>query len=132
MKKMIFGLAIIAALGLQATANEALNTSMKEMRDGLQSIQDGFSYNNKEGILEGIAQIQKANKIFHDEKSSASYLPKDKQRLAKVSFLSAHNLNFSLEQMKEYVNMGKIVDASDSMSGVVHSCTRCHAIVRRW
>jgi hypothetical protein len=132
MKKQIFGLALILSLGLSAFANDALTTSMKDMRDGLQSIQDGFSYNNKEGILLGIAQIQQANKIFHDEKSSALYLPKNKQRLARISFLSAHNLNFSLNAMKEYVEMDKIVDASESMSGVVHSCTRCHAIVRGW
>jgi predicted PP-loop superfamily ATPase len=105
---------------------------MKDMRDGLQLIQDGFSYNNKEDILIGIAKIQKANEIFSDEKSSAKYLPEKKQRLAKVSFLSAHNLNTSLEQMKEYVKINKIIDASDSISGVVHSCTRCHAIVRGW
>ena len=102
------------------------------MRDGLQSIQDGFSYNNKEGILVGIKQIQKANEIFHNQKSSSKYLSEKKQKFAKISYLSAKNLNFSLEQMKAYVEVDKIIDASDSMSGVVHSCTRCHAIVRGW
>ena len=120
------------AFSSQSLASDQLTVSMKDMRDGLQSIQDGFSYNNKDDILSGIAKIQKANEMFHDTKSSAKFLPADKQRYAKVSFLSANNLNFSLNQMKDYVEMGKIVDASDSLSGVVHSCTRCHAIVRRW
>ena len=132
MKRVLFGLAVIAALGLQATASDEIATNMKEMRDGLQSIQDGFSYNNKEGILKGIDQVKKANAMFHDTKSAAKYLPTNKQKYAKVSFLSAHSLNASLDQMKEYVKIDKIVDASDSMSGVVHSCTRCHAIVRGW
>ena len=132
MKKILLGLAVLAALGLQATANDELKTNMTEMRDGLQQIQDGFSYNNKDGILAGITKIQQANQMFHDSKSAAKHLPKNKQKFSKVSFLSVNSLNANLEQMKEYVNVNKIVDASDSLAGVVHSCTRCHAIVRGW
>ena len=132
MKKILFGLAVLTALGLQATANDEIKTNMKEMRDGLQSIQDGFSYNNKEGILSGIAKIEKANSMFHDQKSAAKHLPAKKQRFAKVSFLSTRTLNTSLSTMKEYVNAGDIINAADSMTGVVKSCTRCHAIVRGW
>ena len=132
MKKILIGLAVLAALGLQATASDELKTNMDAMRDGLQSIQDGFSYNNKSAILSGIAKIQKANNMFHDEKSAGKFLPKGKQKFSKIAFLSTHSLNSNLEQMKEYVNLGKIVDASDSISGIVHSCTRCHAIVRGW
>jgi cytochrome c553 len=130
MKKVLFGLAVLAALGLQA--NDELKTNMEDMRSGLSSIQDGFLYNNESSILEGIAKIEKANKMFHDQKSAAKYLPKNKQRLAKVSFLSTKTLNDGLDQMKAYVEAGSILDASDSMSVVVKSCTRCHAIVRGW
>ena len=132
MKKILFGLAVIAALGLQATASDNLQANMKEMRDGLQQIQDGFSYNKKSWILDGISKVKKANSMFQDTKSATAYLPKNKQKFSKVAFLSAHSLNSSLDQMKEYVSLGKIVAASDSISGVVHSCTRCHAIVRGW
>ena len=130
MKKVLFGLAVLAALGLQA--NDELKTNMDNMRDGLQSIQDGFLYNNESAILVGIAKIEKANKMFHDQKSAAKYLPNSKKRLAKVSFLSTKTLNDGLNQMKNYVEAGSILDASDSMSVVVKSCTRCHAIVRGW
>jgi len=132
MKKILFGLAVLAALGLQATASDKIKTNMDSMRNGLQSIQDGFSYNNKDQILGGIATIRKANEMFHDTKSAAKYLPNDKQKFAKVSFLSSYSLKTNLDQMEEYVKINKIVDASDSIAGVVHSCTRCHAIVRGW
>ena len=98
MKKILFGLAILATLGLQA--NDVMKTNMTDMRDGLQSIQDGFSYNNKSGILDGIAKIQKANEMFRDEKSAGSFLPDSKKRLAKVSFLSTLALNRNLSEMK--------------------------------
>ena len=132
MKKYILGLAFIASLTSTTLAADALATSMADMRTGLQSIQDGFSYNNKDGILTGIAKVQQANEIFHNQKSAGQYLPKDKQKFARVSYLSAKTLNRSLEQMKEYVEINKIVEASENMAGVVHSCTRCHAIVRGW
>jgi hypothetical protein len=132
MKKILFGLAVLAALGLQAAENGELKTSMAEMRNGLQLIQDGFSYNNKKDILKGIDTIQKANEIFHDQESAGNFLPEGKKRLAKVSFLSTKTLNTSLTEMKDYVEAGSIIDASNSMAGVVHSCTRCHAIVRGW
>ena len=132
MKKIVFALGLIAVLGLQATANDELKTSMTDMRDGLQEIQDGFSYNNKDGILNGIVKIKKANGLFHDQSSAAKYLPQDKKKFARVALISTKTLNTNLEQMKEYVNAGSIIAASESMSGVVKSCTRCHAIVRGW
>lgn len=130
MKKILFGLAVLSALGLHAS--DDIKTNMTEMRNGLQSIQDGFSYNNKEDILKGIAQIKKANTMFNDRESAGKFLPEGKKRLANVSFLSTKTLNRSLTEMQEYVEAGSIIDASNSMAGVVHSCTRCHAIVRGW
>lgn len=130
MKKIFFGLSILAALGLQA--NDLLGVNMGSMREGMQSVQDGFLYNNKSTILSGLEKITKANEMFHNEESAGSYLPKDKQGLSKVAYLSSKSLNVYLSEMKEYVNQNKIVEASSSFSGVVHSCTRCHAIVRGW
>lgn len=130
MKKTLLCLSIFTALNLQADYTMA--TNMKEMRDGLQSIQDGFSYNYKEGILEGIAKIQEANKAFDTQSEAANFLPENKKHLAKLSYLSARTLNFGLEEMKMYVEADKIIDASSSMSRVIHSCTRCHALVRGW
>ena len=130
MKKILLGLSVLVTLNLHA--DYAMATNMKEMRDGLQSIQDGFSYNNKEGILEGIAKIKKANEAFDNQEKAAGFLPKNKKHLAKLSFLSAKTLNIGLEEMQTYVEADKIIDASNSMSRVVHSCTRCHALVRGW
>jgi cytochrome c553 len=132
MKKIVFALSIIAALGLQATASDDLKASMTEMRNGLQEIQDGFSYNNKDGILKGIVKIEEANNLFHNKASAAKYLPEKKKKFARVAFISTRTLNTSLEQMKEFVEAGSLMAASESMSGVVKSCTRCHAIVRGW
>lgn len=130
MKKILVGLSLFAALGLHAS--DDIQTTMKDMRDGLVQVQDGFLYNNKEGILSGIEKITKANKIFHDEKSAASFLPKDKKKYSKIAYISTKNLNVYLTTMKDFVEEGSIINASDAYSGVVHSCTHCHAITRGW
>lgn len=130
MKKVLLVLSVLTVLSLQA--NSVMSSNMKDMRDGLQSIQDGFSYNNREGILNGIAQIQQANEAFSNQKAAAKFLPNDKKHLAKLSYLSTKILNISLDKMKAYVEADQIIDASNSMAGIVHSCTRCHALVRGW
>lgn len=130
MKKVLVGLSLFAALGLQASDN--IQVSMKDMRDGLVEVQDGFLYNNKDSILSGIEKITKANNVFHDEKSAASFLPQEKKKFSKIAYISTKNLNLYLETMKDYVKEGSIVNASDAYSGVVRSCTHCHAITRGW
>ncbi len=130
MKKFFFGLSILATLGLQAS--DSLSLNMASMRDGMQSVQDGFLYNNKTTILDGLKKITKANEMFHNEASAAEFLPKEKKTLSKVAYLSSKSLNIYLSEMEEYVKENRIIEASSSFSGVVHSCTRCHAIVRGW
>ena len=130
MRKILVGLSLFAALGLQAS--DDIQVTMKDMRDGLTEVQDGFLFNNKDGILSGIAKITKANEIFHDADSAASFLPKDKKKFSKIAYISTKNLNLYLSSMKDYVEEGSIVNASDAYSGVVRSCTHCHAITRGW
>ncbi|MBD3794303.1 MAG: hypothetical protein IE916_02950 [Epsilonproteobacteria bacterium] len=130
MKKILIGLSIVTALGL--SANDVMSANMKSMRDGLVEIQDGFLYNNKDGVLKGIAKIEEANKMFHDKESVAKYLPANKERLSSVALLSSKHLNSNLLEMKEYINQNQLLEASSVHSDVVRNCTRCHAIIRGW
>lgn len=130
MKKILIGLSMVAALGLQAS--DDINSNMKTMRDGLVEIQDGFLYNSKEMVIKGLVRVKKANEIFHDRKSVSKYLPADKKRLANVALLSAKSLNHSLDEMRQYIESDKINEASASSTAIIQNCTRCHAVVRGW
>ena len=130
MKKILISLSLLAVIGLQAS--EGVSVTMKDMRDGMVQVQDGFLYNNKESILNGIEKIKKANSIFHDAKSAEAILPQDKKKYSKIAYISTKNLNMYLSTMKDFVDEGSIVNASDAYSGIVHSCTHCHAITRGW
>lgn len=129
MKKFVLSLSVLAVFGLQATD---INTNMQSMKDGLVEIQDGFLYNNKNGVVSGIAKIKEANEIFHDKESVAKYLPKEKKKLGAVTLLSAKRLSADLDAMSEYISEGKMLEAAEIHSDVMKDCTRCHAIVRGW
>jgi hypothetical protein len=125
---IIFSIFMVANL----EAADLLNTAMKDMRDGMTQVQDGFFYNNKASLLDGIEKIKKANILFQDEKSAETILPLDKKKYSKIAYVSVQNLNNYLTSMKDFVNADSLVNASDSYSGVVRSCTHCHAITRGW
>lgn len=129
MKKILLSLSVFAVLGLQATE---INISMKNMRDGLLEIQDGFLYNNKDAVISGIKKIKIANEIFSDKESVAIYLPKDKKKMSSVTLMSAKRLNADLDAMGEYIADDKMLEAAELHSDVMKDCTRCHAIVRAW
>lgn len=129
MKKIVVSLSAFLILGLQATD---INTNMHTMKEGLESIQDGFLYNNQEAVASGIVQIKKANEIFHDKDSVAKYLPKDKKKLVGVTLLSAKRLSSDLDAMSEYLAQGNMLEAAVLHSDIIKDCTRCHAIVRGW
>ncbi len=130
MKKLLISLSLLGAIGVQASEDIPLN--MKNMRDGMILIQDGFLYNKKELILSGITKIQKENSIFQDAKCAEAILPKEKKKYATIAYISAKNLNMYLAKMKDFIDENSTVNASDAYSGVVQSCTHCHAITRGW
>jgi hypothetical protein len=130
MKKILISLSLLAAVGLQAA--DSVGATMKDMRDGMVQVQDGFLYNNKTIILDGIEKIKKANSVFHDAKSAEAILPADKKKYSKIAYISTKNLNMYLSTMKDFVKDDSLVNASDAYSGVVRSCTHCHAITRGW
>lgn len=130
MKKLLLGLSLVVAVGLQA--NEDILLTMKNMRDGMILIQDGFLYNKKDLILNGIQKVQQGNSMFRDAKCAESILPSEKKKYATIAYISAKNLNMYLEKMKDFVEENSTINASDTYSGIIHSCTHCHAITRGW
>ncbi len=130
MKKLLISLILLSAIGVHASEDIPLN--MKNMRDGMILIQDGFLYNKKESILSGITKIQQANSIFQDAKCAEAILPSEKKKYATIAYISAKNLNMYLIKMKDFIDENSTVNAADAYSGVIHSCTHCHAITRGW
>ena len=91
-----------------------------------------FLYNKRDLILNGIQKVQQANSIFRDTKCAESILSPQQKKYAAIAYISANNLNIYLGKMKDFVEENSTINASDTYSGVIHSCTQCHAITRGW
>jgi len=129
MKKVLLGLTVAAVMSLGATE---IGENMKNMRDGLIQIQDGFLYNQKSNILAGITKVEETNKKLHNKKFIASFLPEAKKGFLNIALISSKSLSSNLAEMREYVNHDQFTEASSANAVIVRNCTRCHAVVRGW
>jgi hypothetical protein len=130
MKKFIIG-ALLIASSSSLFANETLLNTMKDMRNALVNINDGFLYNDKAKVLNGVDALEKAATIFQ-KKDLKTYLPENKKNMTPVAMSLSKKLNLSAEEIKTFANAGKLGQAAGVYPELVKTCTSCHAIIRGW
>lgn len=90
--KMVKILALSALLGAGVMADDTLVNNMSQMESGLSNVQKGFLYNTPDTIKSGVAEIQKADALFHNMEATKKYLPKDKQHMGNIAFNAAKRI----------------------------------------
>jgi CHAD domain-containing protein len=126
MKLMI----IAMLLSTIAQADEVLINNMKDMRNGLVDIQDGFLYNKKDKIISGIKLVKNANGMFANKDDIAKHLPANKKHMANMGFNSAKNITKALEQLDKNIKSNNYSKGADSVATIIKNCTSCHSVVR--
>ena len=131
MKSKLMGIFLSILIGSTLNANETLMSSMKNMRNSLVKINDGFLYNDINMILSGADKLEKTALIFqkHDLKL---YLPEKKKNMAPVAVSLSKRLNLYTNDIKTYAKNGKLANAADVYPDLVKACTSCHKIIRGW
>lgn len=132
MKLGKFLLLMVLSLGTVFANEGVMIMKMKDMRDAMHDINDGFFFNNKVGILKGIDKLKEANEIFATMEDVKKYLPAKIKHMSGISYNNARKISMNLDNMKNYINAGKFSQAASSYTDIVNSCTACHAIVRGW
>lgn len=124
---------ILATLlgGASLFANEALIKNMHDMEQGMDYIQKGYLYNNIELVKNGIAEIQKANKIL-EKMDTATYLPDNKKHMANIAQNSAKKMDESLATMQKLIDEKEVAKSHDAYADVLSNCVICHSVVRNW
>jgi hypothetical protein len=127
MKKMILAL---AASSILALANDTtVNATMSLMTQGMNQVQAGFLYSNKEDIASGIAVLENANAIFTNVDVSTFIKNNNKIQVT-------HNINKNvskhLKALKKAVAAGNYTDATREYGELTANCIACHKIVRGW
>jgi len=127
MKKIIVSLACLLSVSFLSASDKFIEDQMKQMRDGMVQIQDGFFYGKKEDINKGIALVEKS---FAVEKKKL--LPKEKAHMVGMATNTSTKIENSLKQMKKALDKNQMTNASMQYSQIVNSCTNCHKVVRGW
>ncbi|MDD2827983.1 MAG: hypothetical protein PHW18_00240 [Sulfuricurvum sp.] len=130
--KIVKILALSALLSVGAMADETLAANMSQMESGLNSVQKGFLYNTPDLIKSGVADIKKADALFHDAEATKKFLPKDKHHMSNVAFNAAKRIDKASESLLKALDKKEYSKASKSYSEIVNACTACHAVVRGW
>ena len=130
--KMIKILALSALLGAGAMADETLANNMSQMESGLSSVQKGFLYNTPDLIKSGVADIKKADALFHNADETKKFLPKDKQHMSNIAFNAAKRIDTASNELIKALDKKQYSKAHKSYSEIVDACTACHAVVRGW
>ena len=137
MKKVILALVMTSAMALantaatNAVATDAttVDATMKLMKQGMDDIQSGFLYNNKEAITKGIGTIESANSIF-SKVDVSSFIPHNNKIQVTKNINS--NLAADLKLMRKSIDEKNYSGATEYYGKVINDCISCHIIIRRW
>ncbi|MCK5110154.1 MAG: hypothetical protein KAQ94_01450 [Arcobacteraceae bacterium] len=128
--KVILLTAFVA--NLLFASETVLIKEMKNMRDGMNQINDGFFYHKKEKIIQGLKLVKDANKIFKTQADVKKYLPKKVKHMFGLSYSTAKKIDININKMEKLIKQDKFSKASDTYVNIIKSCTSCHTIVRDW
>jgi hypothetical protein len=134
MRKVILGLTFsaIASFASEVTVSANMQTvtaTMELMKQGMEQIQNGFLYNNKEMLNGGINTLDNSNKIFQNV-DVATFIPNNNK--VQVTKNINENLNKNLDALKKAVSKNNVSEATKQYGQVMHNCVSCHTIIRGW
>lgn len=130
--KMIKILALSALVASGMMADETLASTMSKMESGLSNVQKGFLYNTPALIKDGVAEIHKANALFHNAEETKKYLPKDKQHMSNIAYNASKRIDTATADLLSNLDKKQYVKAHQSYSDIMNACGACHAVVRGW
>ena len=124
MKKIILATTLVSSLVLATNAqDDARIQTMQNLETALSFVQQGFMYNNRSMIANGIKKIK-----FNASNTKAFEIPGQKdfaqgEAKAIVSLADTILKNFDARKKDEVL---------DAYSKIQNKCITCHMIVRKW
>lgn len=127
MKKVILALVMSSVIALADTTT--VDATMKLMKQGMDDVQSGFLYNNKEELSKGISTLENANAIFSTV-DVATFIPHNNK--IQVTKNINKNLANDLKAFKKSLAEKNFSDATENYGKVMNDCISCHIIIRGW
>jgi len=131
MKKALLTLAASSILTFaSATENgNTINATMSLMTQGMNQVQTGFLYSNRDAVKNGIEILENANAIF--KKVDVTTFIKHNNKVQVTKNINK-NLANNLEAFSKAVKAEDYTEATKYYGKVTSNCIACHRTVRGW
>jgi len=129
MKKVLLALAVSSIVTFASASEKTINATMSLMAQGMNQVQTGFLYSNREDVTSGIEILENANAIFN--KVDVTTFIKHNNKVQVTKNIN-ENLAENLEEFKKAVEKKDYTEATKYYGKVTSNCIACHRIVRGW
>jgi diketogulonate reductase-like aldo/keto reductase len=129
MKKVLLALAVSSMVTFASASEATINATMSLMTQGMNQIQTGFLYSNREDVKKGISVLENANAIF--SKVDVSTFIKHNNKVQVTKNIN-ENLAENLDAFKKAVEKEDYTEATKYYGKVTSNCIACHRIIRGW
>lgn len=129
MKKVLLALAVSSIVTFASASEKTINATMSLMTQGMNQIQTGFLYSNREDVTAGIEILENANAIFSKVDVSTFISHNNKVQVTKNI---NENLAENLASFKKAVEKKDYTEATKYYGQVTSNCIACHRIIRGW
>jgi len=126
MKKSILVAVLTGSIAFAADAT--IDSTMKLLHNGMTKINDGFVYNSKDMIKEGLSIVESSNSIF----STVDVKEFTKSNKVQVAKNISRNMTKHIETLKKLVDEKRYTDATIQYGKVMNECINCHVLIRKW
>ena len=127
MKKTV--LALVATSVIALASDTTVNATMSLMTQGMNQVQAGFLYSNRDDVENGIKVLENANAIF-TKVDVSTFIPHNKK--VQVTKNISENLTKNLDALSKAVSNKNMSDATDAYGKVIANCISCHRVVWGW
>ncbi|WP_373070059.1 cytochrome C [Sulfurimonas sp.] len=129
MKKALLALAVSSMFTFASADEKTINATMSLMTQGMNQIQTGFLYSNKEDVKNGIEVLENANAIF--SKVDVTTFIKHNNKVQVTKNIN-NNLADNLAAFKKAIKAENYTEATTYYGKVTSNCIACHTIIRGW
>jgi len=105
-----------------------IDSTMKLLHSGMTKINDGFIYNSKDMIKEGLSIVESANSIF----GTVDVKKFTKSNKVQVAKNISSNMTEHIKTFRKLINDKKYTDATIQYGKIMNECINCHILIRKW
>ena len=119
---------LLLVTSVSFASDVTISSTMNLLHKGMEKINNGFVYNSKDMLKEGLSIVENANSIFNTV-DVKKFIKSNKVQVAKNI---NHNMTKRITTLRKLVDEKKYTEATTQYSKVMNECINCHILIRKW